>query len=73
VPIAALEEFYVRIFQMSIHARIQELIFSLMSSYGVASAAIRILSQDPKFKQALKDTKNQFDKRYNLLKPRKKI
>lgn len=73
VPIAAIEEFHVRIFQMSIQARIQELIFSLISSYGVASAAIRILSQDPKFKQALKDTKNQFDKRYYLLKPKKKI
>jgi hypothetical protein len=57
VPIAALEEFYVKIFQLSIQARIQELIFSLISSYGVASDAIKILSQDPKFKQALTDTK----------------
>jgi hypothetical protein len=73
VPIVALEDFYVRIFQISIQARIQELIFSLISNYGLASAAIEILSQDPKFKQALTDTKSEFDKRYHLLKPRKKI
>ena len=73
VPIAALEEFYVKIFQLSIRVRIQELIFSLISNYGFASAAIEILSQDPKFKRALTDTKSEFDKRYHLLKPRKKI
>jgi hypothetical protein len=77
VPIISLEEIHMRILQTSIRTRVQQLIFSLLSSYdpehGSISAAIRILSQDKRFMVALRDTKDQFDKRYNLLKPRKKI
>lgn len=76
VPIISLEEIHMRIFQTSLHTRVQQLIFSLLSNYdperGSISAAIRILSQDKRFMKALRETKDQFDKRYNMLKPRKK-
>jgi len=50
--------------------RAQQLIFSMLSNYGpelgYLSASIRILSHDSNFMQALKETKNQFEKRYNF-------
>ena len=65
-----------RIFQTVLHTRVQQLIFSLLSNYdperGSIFAAIRILSQDKRFMKALRETKDQFDKRYNFLKPTKK-
>lgn len=75
-PIISLEEIHMRIFQISLHTRVQQLIFSLLSNYGPEhssiSAALRILSEDKRFMKALRETKEQFDKRNNLLKSTKK-
>ncbi|MDP9289187.1 MAG: hypothetical protein M3P08_13455 [Thermoproteota archaeon] len=77
VLIISLEEIHMRIFQTSIHTYVQQLIFSLLSNYGPErgsiSAAIQFLYQDKRFMVALRETKDQFDKRYSLLKSRIKI
>jgi hypothetical protein len=70
VPPISLEEIHMRFFEGFLQMRVQQFIFSLLSNYGPergsVSAAIRILSQDSKFMQALKEMKNQFEKRYTF-------
>lgn len=55
-------------FKEFLHMRAQQLIFSMLSNYGpelgYLSASIRILSHDSVFMQGLKETKNEFEKRY---------
>jgi hypothetical protein len=47
-------------------ARLIDLIFSLFSAYGAASAATRALAEDENFRGALEKTKKHFDHRYNI-------
>jgi hypothetical protein len=69
VPTIPLELQYILNFLISNQIRIPEFVVSLISNYGPYSptAAFEILGQDKRFTEALKKTKNLFDKRYNLL------
>jgi hypothetical protein len=71
----SVEKTYMESFMISLHMRVQQLIFSILSNHGpelgYKSAAIRILSHDSKFMQALKETQDQSEKRYNLFVERK--
>lgn len=60
------EEGYMESFLYFLHIRAQQLIFSILSNYVEPgySAAMQILRHDPKFMQVLKETKNEFDKKY---------
>jgi hypothetical protein len=72
----SVEKTYMESFMIYLHMRVQQLIFSILSNYGpelgYKSAAIRILSHDSKFMQTLKETKNQFKKRYNFFMEKQK-
>jgi hypothetical protein len=52
------------LFRLFLTMRIQQLVFSILSSYVEAdySAAMQILRHDAKFLQVCKETKDQFDK-----------
>jgi hypothetical protein len=60
------EEDYMESFLYFLLIRAQQLIFSILSNYVEPgySAAMRILRHDPKFMQVLKETKNEFEKKY---------
>lgn len=68
-PVMSLKQLRVYIFLIFCQARVPELIFSMTSDYGTRSvaSALEILGQDDVFKQALKKTKNDFEKRYRLI------
>jgi hypothetical protein len=68
------KEQHVLNFLIFCQARVPELIFSMISDYGTRSRApaMEILGQDHNFTQALKKTKYQFDRRYELIQKRKK-
>ena len=66
VPVASLEDIHMGIFQRFIHARVQELIFSVTNSYKARSAVTRILSKDRSFKKILKDTQQEFKRNCSL-------
>jgi hypothetical protein len=68
-PVMSLKQHYVFIFLIFCQARVPELIFSMISDYGTRSAApaLEILGQDDIFIQALKKTKDNFEKRYQLI------
>jgi hypothetical protein len=51
VPVASLQDTHMKLFELYIHTQVQELIFSMISSYYARSAATNILSQDPLFKK----------------------
>jgi hypothetical protein len=54
------------LFKIFLRMRAQQLIFSILSSYVEPgySAAMQILRHDPKFMQTLKETKDEFEKKY---------
>jgi hypothetical protein len=60
------ENDYMESFLLSLHIRAQQLIFFILSIYVEpgCSAAMQILRQDPKFMQLLKETKDEFEKKY---------
>ena len=68
-PAMSLKQQYVYSFLIFCQARVPELIFSMISDYGTRSVApaLEILGHDDVFKQALKKTKNDFEKRYRLI------
>jgi hypothetical protein len=63
-----LDKLYMKFFRSFQHTRVQELIFSILSAYGTYSAAptLQILGRDGKFMRSLHDTKEEFDRRYEL-------
>jgi hypothetical protein len=63
-----LDRLYLQTFSISLRIRVQELIFSTLSAYGTyfAAPALQILGRDEKFRRSLKDTKEEFNKRYKL-------
>jgi hypothetical protein len=61
----------VYLFLIFCQARVPELIYSMISDYGTRSPApapaLKILGQDDMFMQALKKTRDDFEKRYQLI------
>jgi hypothetical protein len=70
-PVMSLKQQYVYIFLIFCQARVPELIFSMISDYGtwspVPAPALKTLGQDDVFIQALRKTKDDFEKRYRLI------
>jgi len=64
-PTISSEELHITFFHLFLTMRVQQLIFSILSNNVEPgySTSMQILSQDSKFVQALKETKNQFDKK----------
>ena len=67
----SLKQLSVYLFLIFCQARVPELIFSMISDYGTRAPApapvLKILGQDDLFIQVLKKTKDNFDKRYQLI------
>lgn len=74
VPTIPLELHYILNFLISNQRHIPEFVVSLISNYAPYSLAptFKILGQDERFTEALKKTKNQFDRRYNLITEKRK-
>jgi hypothetical protein len=68
-PVMNLKQQFVYIFLVFCQARVPELIFSMISDYGTRSAApaLKTLGRDDLFIQVLKKTKDNFDRRYQLI------
>jgi hypothetical protein len=70
-PTMSLKQLGVYLFLIFCQARVPELIFSMISDYGtwspVPAPTLKILGQDDLFIQALKKTKDDFEKRYRLI------
>jgi hypothetical protein len=65
-PPLSLEESSIESFLSFLNLRAQQLVFSILSGYVEPSysAAMQILRHDPKFMQLLKETKDEFEKKY---------
>ncbi|MFZ0513447.1 MAG: hypothetical protein WAM14_17710 [Candidatus Nitrosopolaris sp.] len=67
-----LDETYMQSFAKDHRGLIQRLVFSMVSDDSVDSDTLRILAQDDTSREALEDTRTQFEQRYNIFSKKNK-